>query len=113
MLSGAAVLTTDLDPSQSTVNTPGQSYANSPVDEHGGEKNGFKGKGNGNGNNEKNDDEKHMTTRERRKRRQKLTANVLQQLGSAVAEVALKDSKLNRAGEIGAFKCLRPRFCKK
>lgn len=109
MLSGGITQTTELDPSpgQSAMNTPGASYANSPVDEHGGNAEKFKGKSNGNGNGTGNggekDDEKHLSTRERRKRRQKLSANVLQQLGAAVAEVALKDSKLNRAGEIGGF----------
>ncbi|KAF8315392.1 hypothetical protein DL93DRAFT_2057318 [Clavulina sp. PMI_390] len=42
------------------------------------------------------------TRQQRRKRRQRLTAGVLQQLGGAIAEVALKDSRLNRAGEIGS-----------
>lgn len=42
-----------------------------------------------------------LNTAQRRKRRQRLTAGVLQQLGGAIAEVAMKDSRLNRAGEIG------------
>lgn len=45
-----------------------------------------------------------LNTAQRRKRRQKLTAGVLQQLGGAIAEVAMKDSRLNRAGEIGRSK---------
>lgn len=40
-------------------------------------------------------------TSRHRKRGQKISTRVLRQLGGAIAEVALKDSKLNRAGEIG------------
>jgi len=36
-----------------------------------------------------------------KKKKKKLTAAVMEQLGGAIGQVALKDSKFNRAGEIG------------
>lgn len=43
-------------------------------------------------------------TARRHKRRTKISTRVLHQLGGAIAEVALKDSRLNRAGEFGAIR---------
>lgn len=88
MLSGAITQSNDLV--ASVEPSPHPSNSNSPT-------------------NEKVRPEQQIPSSQRRKRRRKLTANVLHQLGGAIAELALKDSKLNRAGEIGKWlRCFNP-----